>query len=288
VIIPEIDNFEDNLYNSFMKIVFFGSSAYVVPVIDKLKDNFEIELAVTTEKEDGTVPKFCVEHKLPYLSVSSLSDPKFNSELLNLNSELAVLADFGLIIPEAILNKFKYGILNIHPSLLPKYRGPAPVQGAILNNEKETGVSIIKLDDKVDHGPILTQTKEEIRSDDTTQSLYERSFEIGSELLYQNIKQYIKGLLKLTEQDHKKATFTKILTRNDGYFDFNNPPSPEKLDLMTRAYFPWPGAWTRWNGKILKFLPGKKLQVEGKNPVGYKDFVNGYPNLDKRLLSLLR
>lgn len=282
-----------------MKIVFFGSSGYVIPVIEKLKKDFEIELVVTTEKENGAVPKFCAEHKLPSLSVASF-DNNQKSKILNLKSDIAVLADFGLILPNDILNKFKYGILNIHPSLLPKYRGPTPVQTAILNNDKETGVSVIKLDEKTDHGDILAQAKENIRSNDTAQSLYERLFEIGGDLIYQNIKHYIRGELKLTAQNHKKATFTKILTRNDGYFDLDNPPSLENLGLMVRAYFPWPGAWTKWqmasvrqaqdkNGKwqILKFLPEKKLQVEGKKPVSYKDFINGYQNLDKKLLSLL-
>ncbi len=284
-----------------MKIVFFGSSGYVIPVIEKLKKDFEIELVVTTEKKlEEPVIAYCKKNQLPHLSVSSF-DNELKSYILNLKSDIAVLADFGLILPNDILNSFELGILNIHPSLLPKYRGPTPVQTAILNNEKETGVSIIKLDNEVDHGPILVQAKEEIRIDDTAQSLYERLFQIGSDLTYQNIKQYIKRELKLTEQDHKKATFTKILTRNDGFFDLDNPPSQEKLDLMIRAYFPWPGVWTKWqmasirqaqdkNGKwqILKFLPQKKLQVEGKRPVSYKDFINGYPNLDKRLLALLR
>ncbi len=273
-----------------MKIVFFGSSAYAVPVIEELKKDFVIELVVTTEKENGAVPKFCVEHKLSYVSISSF-DKNHKSLILNLKSDIAVLADFGLIIPETILNKFKYGILNIHPSLLPKYRGPTPVQTAILNNEKETGVSVIKLDEKVDHGDILAQAKEEVRNDDTAQSLYKRLFEIGSDLLYQNIKQYIKGELKLTGQNHQEATFTKMLAKNDGYFDLDTPPSPEKLDLMTRAYYPWPGAWIKaminHKSSMIKFLPQKKLQVEGKKPVSYKDFINGYPNLDKKLLSLL-
>lgn len=283
-----------------MKIVFFGSSSYVLPVIEKLKKDFEIELVITTEKKlEDPIIAYCKKNQLPYLSVSSF-DNELKSYILNLKSDIAVLADFGLIIPETILNKFKYGILNIHPSLLPKYRGPTPVQTAVLNNEKETGVSIIKLDDKVDHGPILVQVKEEIKNNDTAQSLYGRLFEIGSDLLYQNIKQYIKGELKLIEQNDEKATFTKLLIKNSGYFELNNPPSLEKLDLMIRAYFPWPSAWTRsminarpergrrGKSSIIKFLPQKKLQAEGKKPVSYKDFINGYPNLDKKLLALFK
>lgn len=271
-----------------MKIVFFGSSSYVLPVIEKLKTDFEIELVITTEKElEDPIIAYCKKNQLPYLSVSSF-DSNQKIKILNLKSNIAVLADFGLILSIEILDKFTKGILNIHPSLLPKYRGPTPVQNAILNNDKETGVSIIKLDEKVDHGLILVQIKEEIKSSDTTQSLYERLFQIGSDLMYQNINQYIKGDLKLVVQDDKNATFTRLLTKNDGYFALNNPPSLEKLDLMIRAYYPWPSAWTKWNGKILKFLPEKKLQVEGKTPVSYKDFINGYPSLEKNLISLLK
>jgi methionyl-tRNA formyltransferase len=278
-----------------MKIVFFGSSGYVLPVIEKLKKDFEIELVITTEKEfEDPIIAYCKKNQLPYLSISSF-DNNLKSYVLNLKSNIAVLADFGLILPNEILNKFAKGILNIHPSLLPKYRGPTPVQNAILNNEKETGVSIIKLDDKVDHGLILVQAKEEITSSDTAQSLYERLFQIGSDLMYQNIKQYIEDNQKLIVQDDKKATFTKLLTKNDGYFDLSSLEIRNlklKIDRMTRAYYPWPGAWTKSmiNDKLLiiKFLPEKKIQVEGKKPVSFKDFINGYPNLDKNLVSLLQ
>lgn len=276
-----------------MKVVFFGSSNYVLPVIEMLKKNFEIELVITTEKElKDPIVAYCKKNQLSYLSTNNLSGQDTKYKILNTKSELAVLADFGLILPNEVLNKFVKGILNIHPSLLPRYRGPTPVQSAILNNEKETGVSIIKLDNKVDHGPIIAQVKEEIESNDTAQSLYERLFQIGSDLLYQNIKQYINNKLKLIKQNDEKATFTKLLIKNDGFFNLNNPPSLEELDLIIRAYFPWPSAWTRSmiNDKSLtiKFLPEKKLQVEGKKPVSYKDFINGYPNLDKRLLAFLK
>ena len=272
------------------KCIFFGGSKYVIPLLEELKRKFEIELVITTEKESGAVPKFCEENSLHYLSIQRFNKDH-KSLIINHKSKVAVLADFGLILPKDILNSFEFGILNIHPSLLPKYRGPTPGQTAILNGDKSTGVSLIKLDDKVDHGDVLIQTKEEIRTSDTAQSLYERLFEIGSNLLDQNIKQYIKGDLKITEQDHKKASFTKILRKNDGYFDLGNPPSLGKLDLMTRAYYPWPGTWTKiriMNKELrIKFLPEKKVQVEGKKPVSYKDFINGYPQT-KEITELLR
>ena len=302
-----------------MNVVFFGSSKFVIPILEVLSKNFDLKLVLTTESpasparldsaeraggpkpnlvppwRDYPVIKYCVKNKIPYLSVSNLSDPKINSQLSNVNCQIAVLANFGLIIPKQILNAFTKGIINIHPSLLPKYRGPTPVQSAILNGEKTTGVSIMKLDDKIDHGPILAQEKEEILPLDTAESLYKRLFEKGANLLLKVINKYLEGDLKLTPQNHKKATFTNRLTRQDGYVDVSNEVTAvtkkDMLERMIRAYFPWPGAWTniRINDKLLriKLLPENKIQVEGKKPMTYKDFLNGYPKIGKELLSKL-
>ena len=285
--------------NLKLKIIFLGSSKFVIPILEVLRKNFDLELVLTTERlasqgetlRSYPVVKYCVENKIKYLSVSNLSDPKVNSQLSIVNCQLAVLADFGLIIPPAILNLFPKGIINIHPSLLPKYRGPTPVQTAILNGEKTTGVTIIKLDEEIDHGPILGLQKEEILDNDTAESLYKRLFEKGANLLSKVLIEYLDGSLKLEAQDHKKATFTHHLTREDGFIDLNNPPSPEKLERMIRAYYPWPGTWTKLriaNRELrVKFLPGEKIQVEGKKPVSYKDFLNGYPELKQQLEKLL-
>ncbi len=246
-----------------MKIVFFGSGKFTKLLIEVLKKNFDLILTLTP---------------------ADFKKTDIETQIKNTRPEVGVLANFGLVIPPQILALFPKGILNIHPSLLPKYRGPTPVQMAILNNEKKTGVTIIKLDEKIDHGPILTQVEEKILATDTAESLYERLFKKGSHLLPQTINQYInpdligiKEEIKPSEQDDSKATFTKSLTRQDGYINFNNPPPPEKFEQMIRAYYPWPGVWTRLSKKIIKFLPAKKIQVEGKKPMSYKDFLNGYP-----------
>src|SRR3989338_646078 len=270
------------------KIVFFGSSRYVIPIIEVLKKNFDLSLVITTEQNPSNpIPHFCNKNKIKYISVTSLNNSIVNDQLSMVNCQLAILADFGLIIPKRVLKIFQKGIINIHPSLLPKYRGPTPVQNAILNGENMTGISIIKLDDKVEHGPILAQKEEKILEDDTADTLYARLFEIGADLIYQNIKHYIKGYLKPRQQIHSKATFTKLLQKNDGLINLDNPPSPIKIARMIRAYHPWPGVWTKLQivagstrgvdvQKIIKFLPEQKIQVEGKNPVSYKDFTNGY------------
>ncbi|OGH50523.1 MAG: hypothetical protein A3H17_04310 [Candidatus Levybacteria bacterium RIFCSPLOWO2_12_FULL_37_14] len=298
-------------------VVFFGSSSYVIPIIEVLRKNFDLKLVLTTENpampagklkpnlaSQGEalrsypvvkypVVKCCIENKISYHSVVNLSDPTINHELSTINPTVAVLADFGLIIPQQILNLFPKGIINIHPSLLPKYRGPTPVQTAILNGEKITGVSIMKLDEEIDHGPILGQEKDKILDTDTSESLYKRLFAKGANLLPEILNLYLNDNLKPIAQDHEKSTFTKPLTRQDGYVDlskFEARNSKSELERKIRGYFPWPGVWTqiRINDKLLriKFLPDNKIQVEGKKPMSYKDFLNGYPGA-KELQSLL-
>ncbi len=273
-------------------VVFFGSSKFVIPILEVLRKNFTLSLVLTTEKSStDAVPSYCIKNKTPHFSVQQFNNLTIE-QLKKLNTSMAVLADFGLIIPQQVLDLFPKGIINIHPSLLPKYRGPTPVQTAILNGEKTTGVTIIKLDEEIDHGPILGFEKEKILNTDTSESLYKRLFEKGANLLLKVLPNYIKGDLKSNAQNHKQATFTSHLTRKDGLIDLNNPPAPEKLQRMIRAYFPWPGVWTRLRlgyvgeAKIIKFLPEKKVQVEGKKPMSYKDFKNGYPNL-KQIHALL-
>jgi methionyl-tRNA formyltransferase len=273
-----------------MKVVFFGSSSSVLPIIEVLRKNFDLELVLTTEKANGAVPFFCKKNKIPYLSVSNFSDQSISNKLLAIGSPVAVLADFGLIIPKKILNAFPQGIINIHPSLLPKYRGPTPVQTAILNGEKVTGVSIMKLDDKVDHGPILKQEKEEILDTDNAETLYKRLFQNGANLLPETIGLYLTRGLKPAAQNHKEATFTKPLTRQDGFIENSELGTKNmkiKLGRMIRAYHPWPGVWfkTKLNGveKIIKLLPNQMIQVEGKKPMSYKDFLNGYPKAEEIL-----
>lgn len=242
-----------------MKVVFLGTPSFVQSIKEELTKHFTL--------------------------VDSLNE-----------ADLAVVAAYGRILTKNELNAPKYGCINIHPSLLPKYRGPTPVQAAILNGDKKTGVTIIKLDEEVDHGPIIAQTEEPIFPTDTSEILYERLFKKGAELIAQNVNKYIKGQLKTTPQDHSKATFTKPLTRTDGYIDISDTISFEKLDRMIRAYHPWPGVWTRlrlgFGGqaklKILKFLPEQKIQVEGRKPMSYKDFINGYPEAREIIEKVLR
>jgi len=274
-----------------MKVVFFGSSEYVIPVIDVLRENFNLVLVITTDDRKA-VDSYCKARNIPFINLLKLDEEPIK-KIGEAKPEIAVVAAFGIIIPQIVLDIFPKGILNIHPSLLPKYRGPTPIQTALLNGDKKTGVTVMQIDTKVDHGPILRQEEYEIKQEDNSQVLLVKLFQKGAELLKKVLNDYINGKISLKVQDHNKATFTKMLSKNDGFFDIKSPPSPEKLDLMTRAFYPWPGVWTKTKinetgEKIVKFLPNTKIQVEGKTPVNYKDFINGYPNADKKIVEFLK
>lgn len=275
-----------------MKTVFFGASRFVIPTIEMLNKNYKLALVVTTEqKQSDTIPKFCLLNKIPYLSVAN-----FNNEIIlrikNLKPDIGVLGYFGIILTDDVLNIFPFGILNIHPSLLPRYRGATPIQTAILNGDKTTGTTIIKLDRQMDHGPILAQEEYPVSDSDTSETLYEKLFNLGTDMIESALPEYISGKLKLRVQDENQVAFTKqSFTRQDGFFDINNPPPPQDLNRMIKALHPWPGVWfkTIINNREtrIKLLPSKRIQVEGKNPLSVKDFLNGYPELRKDILKII-
>ncbi len=254
------------------KIVFFGAGPYVSQIIEILGREFEIVATISSNEK---------------------LDDKLFDELKSTGAKVAVLASFGKIIPDKYLNLFEFGILNIHPSLLPKFRGTTPVQSAILSGETKTGVTIIKLDNEVDHGPILAVADYPITEADTAESLYNILFKLGADLLIDSLPKYLSGQLTPVEQNHENATYTEPLTRESGFLDLNQESgimNHEKISRMIRAYYKWPGVWFKaklnGNEKIIKLLPKKMIQVEGKNPKTPKDFTNGYPE-GKEILTKL-
>jgi methionyl-tRNA formyltransferase len=211
--------------------------------------------------------------------------------------DFLVVEDYGLILPEALLNIPKYTSLNIHHSLLPKYRGPAPAPATILAGDKISGVSVIKMSAKVDEGDIFAQKEYVLKENETTDSLLNELNLLGGELAVSVINNILQGNAKAVAQDEIKATLTKYMQKSDGYIDISSLKIRNyklEIDRKIRAYFPWPGVWTQLRlssagqGKIIKFLPEKKLQVEGGKPMSYKDFINGYPQTDKKLIEFLK
>ena len=265
------------------KVVFFGSSKYSVIVAKKLHEEFRLFLIVATQKSSPP-EKFAVANRINFKIFDKLDDSAI-FQIKSYEPDFIVVTDYGKILPVGLLKIPRYDCLNVHYFLLPKYRGPSPAPTAILNGEKITGVTIISMEEGVDTGPIFVQKKYEIKDNDTTDSLLTELNALGTNLVVQTIKNMIKRYLKPREQNHSKATFTKLLRKTDGQINVDNPPPFDKLNKMIRAFYPWPGVWTKFRGstrgveaqKIIKLLPGQRIQVEGKKPMSYKDFVNGYP-----------
>ncbi|MBI2031988.1 MAG: hypothetical protein HYT08_05235 [Candidatus Levybacteria bacterium] len=259
-----------------MKIIFFGSSKYSVIVAKKLHQEFNLKLVVTTQADSFPV-KFAAENNIDHKVVSKF-DRETIEQIEKYKPDFNVVADFGKILPEELLKLPKFDSLNVHHSLLPKYRGPSPAPTAILNGEKVTGVSIISMQRGVDQGPVFLQNEYEIKDIDTTDSLLTKLNVLGADLVSKVIKNFENE--KPIPQDESEVTITYLLKRADGFIDIDNPPPPDKLNRMIRAYFPWPNVFfeakLNGKGKIIKLLPDKQIQAEGKKPMSYKDFINGY------------
>lgn len=266
-------------------IIFFGTPDFVLPICDALLEIADINVVGVVTAPDKPVGRKQIITPSPIKTWAINNQiPVFhdihNSSFINHNSGLGILAAYGQIIPQEIIDLFPKGILVIHPSLLPKYRGASPVQSAILNGDTKTGCSIIKMDEKMDHGPIVYQFEEEIKPKDTSMDLYNRIFTKTAEILKTVVPDYLDGKIVPQEQNHTKATYTKILKKEDGYFGLNNPPDKEKLDRMIRAYSPWPGVWTLWQEKRIKLLPNNRVQTEGKNPIDIEQFKKTNPGFN--------
>lgn len=256
-------------------IIFFGTSEFAIPILEKLRgsDDFDIAAIVTQpDKPAGRKQKPLPSHvqkwaldqglvifqpeKLDPLSFSPLS----RGRLRGGSPDLFIVASYGKIIPKEIIDLPKFGSLNIHPSLLPKYRGASPIHAAILNGDRETGVTIIKMDEKIDHGPIIASAKFEVKSSKLTyQELHDKLSNLGAELLLQTLPKYLSGEIKAVPQDETQASYTKIITKEQARIKWND--SAEKIDRMIRAYHLWPVAWTTLQGKRLKIYDSQFEQT---------------------------
>ena len=279
-----------------MKIVFFGNTKYSLIGLRIIHNSIEVSHVVTIS--DSPVEKFAKENSIP-VTITKILDAQIVKSLGELKPDFFVVEDYGLILPNKLLDIPRLAPLNIHHSLLPKYRGPTPVPSAILAGEKVTGVSIIKMAAEVDAGDILAQVEYHMQKNDTTDSVLTKLNQLGADLLVRVIKNFEEMSLHAKKQNEPSTKYTDRMTRESGFIDIHNPPNPETLDRMIRAYYPWPGVWTRlrislrssYGGqakdKIVKFLPERKIQVEGKNAVSYEEFYNGYPELKDLILKLI-
>lgn len=284
-----------------LKFAFFGTGDFAVKILDILYQNNLIpELIITTpDKPKGRKIQL---QPTPVKLLAQKNNIKTTTDysLLTTDYSLFIIADYGKIIPKEILDIPKYGALNIHPSLLPKFRGPSPIQSFILSGaptqgrgkKEETGTTIILMDEKMDHGPIIaiSNLKSQI-SNLYYKELEEKLAELGGELLVKTIPEWIEGKIKPTEQDENQATYTKKITKEDGLVDLEKD-SPEIIERKVRAFTPWPNTYFFVNNKRIiiteaKLENGKliikKIKPEGKNEMPLRDFLRGNPDLSKNI-----
>lgn len=245
-----------------MKIVFFGSDDFALTNLEALlASKHEIVACVTQpDKPKGRGLKVsesplkdcALKHKIPVLQPTDLKDPAIVKQLKTYNSDLFVVIAYGKILPVEILQIPRTFSINVHGSLLPKYRGAAPINWAIINGEKETGVSIIKMNPQMDAGDILTQAKIPIEEKDDAGTLRAKLADLSAKKLIESILAIAKNSYVLSPQDHSKATLAPKLTKELGLIDWAQPAV--KIHNLIRGLLPKPAAYTRYEGKTLKIL----------------------------------
>ena len=239
-----------------IKIVFFGSSPYCLVTLKALIADARYRLvAVVTQvaKPVGrkqivtptAVEVWAREHNIEVIKPTGWKkyvSEEERSRLRELGAEVGVLSNYGKILPKSVIDIFPKGIVNIHPSLLPKHRGPAPAVGAILSGDTISGTSIMLLGAEMDAGPVIGAVTFQLQKNETQSTYYEKGFRLGTEKLLELLPAYLAGEIVPSEQDHTLATFTKMLSREDGEINWSEPA--ELIERKVRAYTPWPGSWT--------------------------------------------
>jgi methionyl-tRNA formyltransferase len=247
-----------------LRIVFMGTPELAATVFHALLacDDFEIVAAVTQpdrprgrdlKLQPSPVKKIALKAAVPVLQPERAREPQFMEALRPYNPDLMAVAAFGQVLPQAVLDLAKHGCLNVHTSLLPKYRGAAPIQWAILNDEKETGVTIMRMDAGLDTGDILALTTTPISMQDTGQTVYDRLAKIGGKLLVSTILPYVRGEITPRQQPKEGATYAPKIKKQDGQIDWTQPA--RDVWNRVRALIPWPGAFTSMkDGGVTRLL----------------------------------
>ena len=298
-----------------MRIVFMGVPEFAVPTLVRLVNSEHDVVAVYTRLDkpsgrgrgisESPVKHIAEEMGLEVRQVESFKKADDVVALASLKPDIIAVASFGIILPQSVLDISSYGCLNLHPSLLPLYRGPTPIPAAILAGDDVTGISVMLIDEDVDSGPILAQRKVPIEPADTTQSLTGKLAYISAELLMEILPGWLSRSITPRPQRHEDATYTKMLNKSDGHLDWQLPAA--ELWRRVRAYYPWPVAFTSWKDKGIRILealpqsgqldvPGHvidlgcgevgvqtgrgilklmRVQVEGKKEMGMAEFVRG-------------
>ncbi len=266
-----------------IRVVFMGSPDFALPSLSMLAKNYQVVGVVTQpdrasgrgrELKAPPVKVLAQTLDIPILQPQKLREPESMQQLQAWQPDLIVVAAFGQILRKDILDLPRYGCINVHASLLPRWRGAAPINAAVLAGDEETGVTIMKMDVGLDTGPMLAKRPIRIKPDDTAGSLFEALSTLGADLLIETLPAYLDGKIPPQPQPEEGASYAPMLKKEDGRLDFSQPVV--ELERRIRAMNPWPGAWFEWDGNLLKV--GRGVVGEGQSSmVGGRLILEGRP-----------
>ena len=252
-----------------------GTPDFAVPVLDALCSSGHDVVAVYTRPDrpagrgrrlsSPPVKVYAELNGIPVVQPGSLSRERTIETLASLEPQAMVVAAYGRILPPEMLRVPPMGVLNVHPSLLPRYRGPSPVTEAILGGESKVGVTVMLLDEEMDTGPILAQKETDVFPEEATDQLTRRLFALGGELLAEVLPAWEAGEIRSVPQNEDEASVTRLYSRKDGELDWSLPA--EYLARRLRALHPWPGCFTHWEGRLLKVIRGRALEENAGDAV---------------------
>ena len=270
------------------KLVFMGSPDFALPILEALASQYEVVGVVTQpdrasgrgrELKPPPVKRLAQELNIPVIQPEKLRQPEAMEQLRLWSPDLIVVAAFGQILRKDVLELPPHGCLNVHASLLPRWRGAAPINAAILHGDEETGVTIMKMDVGLDTGPMLSKRSIRLTRDDTAGSVFEKLSHLGAELLLETLPAYLEGSLQPVPQPEEGMTYAPMLRKEEGQLDFTRPA--EELERRIRAFNPWPGAFMDFDGSLLKVHrahveygeaePGQRLVYRDQPAVGTGD-----------------
>lgn len=300
-----------------MKVIFMGTPDFAVGILEAvIKAGHEVTLAVTQpDKPKGRGKsmqpppiKVCaISHNIPVFQPVRIREPQALAELDGYEADIIVVAAFGQILPKAVLDRPRYGCINVHASLLPKYRGAAPIQWAVINGEEKSGVTIIRMNEGIDTGDMIAKTEVLLEEGETGGSLHDKLAKAGAELCVKAMQAIEAGTAVYEKQDDSRSSHTRMLKKQLGCIDWNQ--SAEEIERFIRGLNPWPSAYTYFGQKVLKVwrahieegiagaVPGQiarvsaselivqtgkgslsidELQLEGKKRMRTPDFLRGF------------